>query len=469
MAKADEFNAARNEALPQQYSAAHRTPASSRRATRRRQAAACLLVAMLCAGLAAAWWSSAPAAAGDWPQFRGPYSTGAAAADETGLPVEFDARSGRNVAWRVPLCGRGPSSPIVVAGRVIVTASSGARQDRLHVMCFDAQSGRLRWQRQLWATGSTLCNPFAAVAAPTPASDGERIYAFFSSNDLACFDLEGNLQWYRGLGHESPLTRNDVGMASSPLVVGSLVVVQLDSSGVSFAAGIDARTGHTRWQIDRDQGPTWTSPVVLRTAEGKDVVLLQGRRSLAAVEPESGRVLGEYEASCHTIASAATWQHRAYLPAWGLNCLNFDPTAGRWELVWYAPRLRSDNPSPLVHNARAYTIKPPGIVVCGDIRDGQVLWQLRLTGPFWASPVLADGKLYCVNHRGLVQVVGLGEKGELLGTGQLDEEILATPAVAGRAIYFRSDAYLWKIAQGAKTIEINDWPDNDAAAISAGE
>lgn len=422
-------------------------------APQRMAATARLLPAVLCAcWMAAGWWPAA-AQAGDWPQFRGPYATGAAAADETGLPVDFDASSGRNVAWRAALPGRGPSSPIVLGDRVIVTASSGARQDRLHVMCFDVHDGRMRWQRQLWATGSTLCNSFAAVAAPTPACDGERIYAFFSSNDLACFDLEGNLQWYRGLGHESPLTRNDVGMASSPLVVGPLVIVQLDSSGVSFAAGIDARTGQTRWQIDRDQGPTWTSPVVLRTAEGKDLVLLQGRRTLAAVDPESGHVVGEHQADCHTIASLAVWQHRAYLPAWGLNCLSFDPAVGQWQLLWHEPQLRSDNSSPIVHDGRAYTIKPPGILVCGDAQTGQVRWQLRLTGPFWASPVLADGKLYCVNHRGLVQVVGLGEKGELLGTGQIDEGILATPAVAGRAIYFRSDAHLWKIAAGAQAAE----------------
>jgi len=423
----------------------------STRPARPRQAysAACLVV-VLCAWVAAGRLWSPRARAGDWPRFRGPGSSGVAAEDETGLPVDFDITTGRNVAWRAPLLGRGPSSPIVVGQRVIVTASSGAREDRLHTMCFDSATGRLRWHRQLWATGSTVCNSFGAVAASTPASDGQRVYALFSSNDLACFDLDGNLQWYRGLGYENPFTRNDVGMASSPLVVGSVVVVQLDSSGVSFAAGIDTRTGRTRWRIDRDQGAAWTSPVLLHTAEEKPLVLLQGRRTLAAVEPESGRVLGEYEVNCHTIASAATWQGRVYLPAEGLNCLEFDPAEGSWELLWHENRLRSANPSPTVHAGRAYVIKPPGIVVCGDAKSGEERWQLRLNGPFWASPVLADGKLYCVSHRGLVQVVGLGEKGELLGTSQLEEGMLASPAVSGRAIYFRSDAYLWKIAAGAQ-------------------
>src|SRR5436853_3839701 len=101
----------------------------------------------------------------DWPQFRGSRSN--SVAPDQNLPVAW--QDGKNVAWKVPLEGRGPSSPIVVAGRVIVTASSGAKDDRLHVICFDAASGKERWHRQFWATGRTLTHPTSANAAPTPA------------------------------------------------------------------------------------------------------------------------------------------------------------------------------------------------------------------------------------------------------------------------------------------------------------
>jgi len=114
--------------------------------------------------------------------------------------------------------------------------------------------------------------------------------------------------------------------------------------------------------------------------------------------------------------------------------------------LWGQQRLRSANASPLVHKGRVYTMKAPGILVCGNADDGAVQWQLRLKGPFWATPVLADGKIYAVNHGGLVQVVELGEKGKLLGSSQIDGPILASPAVADRAIYFRSDRHLWKVA-----------------------
>jgi len=99
----------------------------------------------------------------------------------------------------------------------------------------------------------------------------------------------------------------------------------------------------------------------------------------------------------------------------------------------------------LAERSRAYTIKPPGILVCGNAADGKVLWQLRLKGPIWATPVLADGRLYVVNHHGLVQVVRLGEQGKVIGTSQIDPAILASPAVANGAIYFRSNEHLWKV------------------------
>jgi hypothetical protein len=331
-----------------------------------------------------------------------------------------------------------------------VTAADGAAQDRLHVLCFDSASGKLRWHRQLWATGSTIVNPFGGVATPTPASDGQRIFALFSSGDLACFDLDGNLQWYRALGYESPTARNDVGMGSSPLVVGRTVVVQLQNQGESFVAGLDATTGETRWRTERDHDVVWSSPTVLRgKTPDRDCVLLQGRGRLAAHDPRTGEKLWDYEAWVDTISSVTTCGREIYLPAVGLRALRCAEDGRSVKPLWYQQPLRVDNPSPVAGDGRVYFIKPPSILVCCSAADGRVAWQLRLKGPIWATPVLADGHVYAVSYDGLVQVVTAGEEGKLVGVSRTDSagsEILASPAVAGRALYFRSNTHLWKVA-----------------------
>ncbi len=379
----------------------------------------------------------------DWRQFHG--NTGNPVADETRLPLRFDEQT--NVAWKAPLPGRGPSSPIVVGGRIFLTCSSGAKGDRLHLLCLDAAKGRPRWHRQLWATGHPKCHPFGANATPTPASDGRLVFAFYSSNDLACFDLDGNLRWFRGLAHDYPKARNDAGMSSSPVVSGDTVIVQVENQGDSFAAGIDTATGETRWRIEREPDASWCSPVVLRgKTPGDDVLLLQSRSQLTVHVPRTGGLLCRYEDNCHTISTATPCGDRVYLPANGLHAFEYDRAARKLKEIWYEERLRSGNASPVIHDGRIYTIKSPSILVCADEADGSVLWQLRLKGPQWSTPVLAGGHLYVVSHGGAVQVVELGEEGKLVATCQIDPAMLACPAVADGAIYFRSDRQLWKVA-----------------------
>lgn len=378
----------------------------------------------------------------DWLQFRGTDNT--STSNEKGLPIEF--ADGKNVAWKVDLPGRGPASPIVVGDRVIVTASSGAREDRLHVLALNAVDGTTIWHRQLWATGHTQSHPMGAVANNTPASDGELIVAFYSSNDLACFDLDGNLLWFRGLARDYPTMRNDVGMASSPLLVGDTVVVQCQNQGASFVAGIDKRTGMTRWQIDLEQDGCWSSPTVLRGTGGEDdIVLIQDRTALSGRVPQTGEELFRYEASVHTIASVTTQGNLIFLPANGLHVLKYDPTTHDVKLLWYEQRLRGGNSSPVVDGNRVFRVRNPAILSCADVESGRKLWDVRLEGAIWATPLVAGEYAYVASHEGSVFVVRLGKKGELVSTNSIGKGTLASPVAAGGALYLRNDTQLLKI------------------------
>ena len=387
----------------------------------------------------------ASGSAADWLQFRGTDNTGVA--PDAMPPVTFSATE--NVAWKAPLPGRGVCGPIVIKDRVVVTASSGSvKEDRLHVLCFDATNGKQLWHRQFWATGRPYHHPTSSNAAPTPASDGQRIFAFYSSNDLVCLDLEGNLLWYRGLAFDWPKAGNDVGMSSSPLVVGDTVVVQIENQGDSFAAGIDTATGETRWRASRPAAANWVSPAALRRADGKTTVLLQSADGLTAYDPKSGEQLWKYDVACAGIPSTTTAGDRIYLPANGLTVLEAKADATSPTLAWDSNRLAPGNACPVIAGERIYLLSRAGVLVCGDTKTGDLLWQERLKGTFWATPVLANGHAYCINQDGQCLVVKLGEgKGEIVHTAELGEGFLGTPAIAGDALYLRGDKHLWKIAE----------------------
>lgn len=378
----------------------------------------------------------------DWREFRGPLGSSLAAGAQ--LPTQWSGKE--NIAWKVPLVGRGPSSPIVVGDRIYVTSSAGARQEKLIVLCFDMKDGSELWRRQFWATGRTLTHISSANAAPTPASDGKRIFAFYSSNDLVCLDLDGNLQWFRGMAFDYPQAGNDIGMSASPVVSGNTVIVQIETMGDSFAAGLNVETGETRWKIDRKANSNWCSPTLLKQKGEKEVVLLQSPHILTAHDPVTGKQVWQYESECGSIPSAVTSAGRVYLPTKGLTALEVgDSTAPKF--LWESNQLSPSASSPIVDGDRVYTINRAGVLACASTEDGKILWQQRVGGSHWSTPIIADHHMYCINQEGKVRIVKLGEsKGEIVSEYEFGENIQASPAVVGNAMYIRSDKHLWKIA-----------------------
>jgi outer membrane protein assembly factor BamB len=383
------------------------------------------------------------AAASDWPQFRGPL--GNAVSDDVAIPVKLDAKA---ISWSVRLPGRGLSSPIVVGDRVFVTASSGPKQDRLHVLCFSASSGNLRWERQFWATGRTMTHEKTSVAASTPASDGGRIFALFSSNDIVALDLDGNLLWFRGLGQDYPNASNSLGMSSSLVTADGVVIAQVENDSESFTAGLDVRTGENRWKIDRPKMANWTSPSLLMDGGGKTLALLQSGKGLAAVEPATGRAVWNYTEGASTIPSTTVSGGRLYIPSNGLTVLDASSGTGSPRQLWRAAQLRPGTASPVVYTGHVFTLNDGGVLTCADAADGRRLWQLRLKGAFSATPVAAGNHLYCVNEKGLLQVVNPGQSdGTVVSELDLGETILGTPSIANGGLFLRSDAKLWRVGR----------------------
>jgi outer membrane protein assembly factor BamB len=381
----------------------------------------------------------------DWAQFRGPGS--ACVATGAAVPTEFGP--GKNIAWKVDLPGRGLSSPIVVRDRVFLTAADGPKQDRLHVLAFDARTGARLWRRTFWATGPTHSHPKTSMAAPTPVSNGRHVVALFATNDLVCLDLAGNVLWLRALYEENPGATDGRGLASSPLLVGSTVVVHVEGQNVSFAAGINVETGANRWRVSRPRQMNWSSPIRLAgEAPADDLVLLQGSTRLSACDPATGREVWGLEHASHPIASSVLAGNHLYVPGEaGLTAYELQPRPAAPKVLWEKPTLAPSMASPVVFGDRVYVLRGP-ILVTADARNGTVVGRLRLKGAFSSTPVAAGGLLYCFNEDGLCHVVRPDAKGgRLVHSAGLEETVLCTPAVADGAMYVRSDRHLWKIAR----------------------
>jgi outer membrane protein assembly factor BamB len=283
------------------------------------------------------------------------------------------------------------------------------------------------------------------VAACTPATDGERVFALFSSNDLFCLDLDGNLIWLRGITRDYPNVSNSLGMASSLAVADGVLVAQVENDSESYALGLDIRTGVNLWRLDRPKLANWTSPAVF-TESGRELVALQSGKGVTAVEPKTGKVVWNYADGASTIPSSAPSGDVLFVPSNGLTAIRGEAGQPAPKQLWRSGPLRPGTSSPTVMGDRVYVLNDAGVLACGDTADGRRLWQLRLKGPFSASPVAAESRLLVVNEKGLVQVVDVTKpEGEVVGELDLAETILGTPAIANGAFYLRSDGRLWKL------------------------
>jgi outer membrane protein assembly factor BamB len=407
-----------------------------------------LRLAPVCLGLFAILNSHPTHAATDWLQFRGPSSS---AVSETAQIPDTLA-----IDWSVPLPGRGLSSPILVGDRLFVTCSSGAHQDQLELLCMEAETGKLLWRRVLRATGRTMTYPKTSVAAPSPCSDGKRVFAVWSCNDVAAFDMEGDLIWTRGLTADYPNVSNSLGMASSPLVIGNTLVVMVENDSESYSLGLDVRSGRNLWKLDRPKAANWTSPVLWQpTKDARPAALLQSSKGVTAVDASTGSVLWDFQGNASSMSSCVVSGTRIFAPSGGITALQPAPDGAPPVSLWNSRQLNPSTTSPLLVAGLLLTTNNAGVLTAGDSEDGTVRWKQRLTGPFSATPVGAGNRVLAVSEKGLVQVVEVGAaEAKPLGQLQLPlhedskELILSTPALRGKHAYLRTDSTLWRIGPG---------------------
>lgn len=399
--------------------------------------------------------------ADDWAHWRGPLGNGVAPSAKP--PVEFDAA--RNVRWKVPLPGRGSSSPVVWGDRVFVTAAvpvDGADgMLDFRVLCFDRATGAERWTRSAVRAvpheGTHETNGFASAS---PCTDGTRVFAHFGSRGLHCFSLDGDPVWQRDFGRMR--IRNGFGEGSSPTLAGDLVLVPWDQEENSRLYALESRSGKVVWEVPRDEPTCWATPLVTRDSTGRRQVVMNGQRAARGYDLVTGeelwRCAGQTERPC---ASAVAADGVAYVGSGfrGAFLAAFD-LAGRGDLaggphvLWSHSRDTPDVASPLLSGGLLYYYKEKtGLLSCVDARTGRVHYgatRIPGMGRTYASPVAAGGHVYLTDRDGTIVVIEDAPTLRVVASNDMGEGVDATPAPVDDALFIRGERHLFCVAQDAR-------------------
>ncbi len=379
----------------------------------------------------------------NWPGFRGPDGTGVVKSGE--WPTDWDAAAGRGIAYKTPVPAPGNSSPVLWGNRIFLTGATAERQD---VMCFERSSGRLLWRTPVAAPrGGVTADDIqvqedTGYAAPTPATDGERVYVTFASSDVAALDFDGRVLWARNLGKPESM----YGRSTSLLVDGGKVFVQFDrgmeaEDGLSAMMALDSKTGATVWSTPRPVDACWATPILIR-AGGRAELVANGAPWIIAYDPESGRELWRCGGMRFDVACSPTFADGlVYVTNENAEVLAIRPDGTgdvtQTNVVWTAEDGMSDAASPVADERYFLQVNSSGRVTCYDAKTGKLLYEDLLPCSLWASPTFAGGRAYLPGDDGKVYILELGDQYKLLATCDLGEPLVATPAFGDGRIYFR--------------------------------
>jgi outer membrane protein assembly factor BamB len=448
---------------------------------------------------------AAPLTASDWPRFRGPNGTGVSA--DGGLPDAIDRD--KNVLWSTKT-PKGSSSPIVVGGRLLLTAHEG---DERIVLCFNAATGAEIWRKNITKLRAETFNPLNGPSTPTPATDGRNIFVFFPEFGLLAYDRDGRELWRTPLG---PFTSIQ-GLAASPVYVEGRIVLLIDTPEEAYLSAFDAGTGEQAWKTERPTGVlgSYTTPTLYAREGAQTQVVVAGAVELTGYEAATGKrlwwvngltifptappfVVGD---SVYTVEPAdqgwppfgevlAELDHdkdgnvavaeAADDTVWARSLIGIDKNIGNGDdivtreeyakassgvigggltrtrvdgegdvsashVAWRHTRGMPSLAGALLYKNVIYVVRN-AIVTTFDPESGELLRRERIRtalGDYYASPVAGDGKIYLVSLEGKVTVLKAGTDWQILSSGDLGEQVIATPAIADGRVYIRTEATLY--------------------------
>jgi len=416
----------------------------------------------------------------EWRQFRGPRGNGLASPPGTksaGLPIRWSEQE--NVRWKTPIPHRGWSTPVVMEGRLWLTTATPDGHE-FFVVCVEADSGRICLQEKLFHADhpEPLGNPMNCYASPSPVIEPGRVYVHFGSYGTAALDSKtGAVLWQRT---DLPC-RHYRGPGSSLLLFENLLILTMDGVDVQYLVALDKETGRTVWKTDRtadwddldadgkpknegDLRKAYSTPLLVtaggetgppspNSAMGNPTQMLSvGAKAVYGYDPASGRELWKVRTPAFSGAASPVYGRGiAYMvTGFGKTELLAVRVDGRGDVTdthvaWRTGSLVPQTPSPLVVGELFFMINDTGTVTCLEAASGTQVWRERLRGNFAASLLHAEGHLYCFSREGVTTVLKAARDYEVLATNRLDGGFMASPAVAGKALFLRTREHLYRI------------------------
>lgn len=410
-----------------------------------------------------------------WPQWRGPLATGEG--PNADPPIEWDAETGKNVAWKTAIPGKGHSTPVIWGDRIFLTTAipvgeplkepkySGrpgahdnlpiTHRQRFAVICLDRNSGEILWQETVReGLPHEGGHDSGSLASASPITDGERVYAFFGSQGLFALDAEnGEVRWKTDFGRMH--TKHGHGEGSSPILNSGILAVTWDHEAESFVAAFEAETGKEIWRAERNEVTSWATPIVVEH-DGKRQLIVPGTTALRAYDLESGEVIWECGGLSNNVVASpiaadgivvagSSYEKQAML-AIRLDGAKGDIT-GTENVLWRRIRRTPYVPSPLLYDGSVFFFAHyQPILTRVDLKTGEeTAGPFRLEGmqSLYASPVAASGRIYLTDLAGNTLVLTLDPEPKILGVNVLGEGVSASAAMVGGQLFLRGERHLY--------------------------
>lgn len=401
-----------------------------------------------------------------WNQFRGPHADGTTTVK--GLPVTFGEGS-PEIVWKTPVPGRAWSSPVVWGKQIWITnapeiqntTKEKPKLDKplvLSAVCLDLDTGKVIYDLPLFEVDTPqFTHATNSYGSPTPYIEAGRVYIHFGAYGTACLDTQtGKKIWER----RDFVCDHFRGPGSSPVVYGDLLYLTFDGFDFQYLAALDKRTGETVWKKDRgiDFGTTdgdakkgYSTPILIR-AGGRDQLISPFAAATIAYDPKSGeQVWMVRHGGMNAAARPLYGNGLVYInSADGPNPLVTVRPEGTGDLtqqiVWRTNKAVPKRSSQLLIGDLLFMMNDSGVASCLDAVTGAEIWTKRLGGDYWASPLYADGLIYCFSQQGDVPVFKAGREFEQVAQNKLDDGFIASPAVAHRSLILRSKTHVYRIA-----------------------